>query len=124
MILGDKLSDCYIPLGLIERIKTQLALKSKLENLMINYKHRFDKNKAERKLSIVIGLTSSVVEILENNVEVIHICSEPLFEYYSNLFWRSIKIKKFNYHIYFYKCTKLGKSLNFGVRENMLKKYC
>ena len=107
-----------------ENFKTQLSLKSKLENIMVDYKDRFKKNMKNRKLAVVIGLTSSVIEILENNVEVIHICPEPLFECYNELFWPSIKMKQLSQYTYVYKLIKHGKCLKFGNRENMLKKYC
>ena len=103
--------------------KTQASLKLKLENIMINYKDRFEKNIKNRKLAIVIGLTSSVIEILENNVEVIHICPEPKFECYNELFWPNIKMKQFSQYTYAYRLIKYGRCLKFGNRENMLKKY-
>ena len=106
-----------------ENFKTQLSLKLKLENIIINYKDRFKKNIKKRKLAIVIGLTSSVIEILENNVEVIHICPEPIFECYTKLFWPSIKIKQFSQCTYIYRLTKYGRCLKFGNQVNRLKKY-
>ena len=106
-----------------ENFETQLSLKLKLENIMINYKDRFDKNIKNSKLAIVIGLTSSVIEILENNVEVIHVCPEPIFECYTKLFWPSLKMKQLSQYTYIYKLIKHGRCLKFGNQANMLKKY-
>ena len=77
----------------------------------------------DEKLAIVIGLTSIVIEILENNVEVIHICPEPKFECYNELFWPNIKMKQFSQYTYAYRLIKYGRCLKLGNRENMLKKY-
>ena len=104
-------------------IKTQLKLKLQFETIMKKYKDRFSKNK-KSKLAIVVGLTSSVVEILENNIKVIHICSEPLFERYSSLFWPSIKVKNLDEKIYLYTIFKKGNALKLGNKSNLLKKYC
>ena len=106
-----------------ENIKEQLKLKSKLESIMENYSNRFS-NSIKYKLAIVIGLTSAVVEILEHDVKVLHICTEPLFECYTELFWPSIRVNQVNEYVYFYKIVKKGNALKFGYKSNLFKKYC
>tara|TARA_B100001964_G_C14238884_1_gene603923 strand:+ start:767 stop:2098 length:1332 start_codon:yes stop_codon:yes gene_type:complete len=106
-----------------ENMNKQIKLKSKLESIISNYGDRFDKNKKNR-LSIVIGLTSSVVEILEHNIKVLHISSEPVFECYNQIFWPSIKTTQISKYIFIYKIVRKNNSLRFGTKKNQLKKYC
>ena len=103
--------------------RIQLKLKSKLESIISNYCDRFNKNKKNR-LSVVIGLTSSVVEILEHNIKVLHISSEPVFECYNQIFWPSIEMTQVSKYIFIYKIVRKNNSLRFGVKKNQLKKYC
>ena len=106
-----------------ENMNKQLKLKSKLESIISNYSDRFNKNKKNR-LSVVIGLTSSVVEILEHNIKVLHISSEPVFECYNQIFWPSIEMTQVSKYIFIYKIVRKNNSLRFGVKKNQLKKYC
>ena len=106
-----------------ENMNEQNKLKSKLESIISNYSDRFSKNKKNR-LSIVVGLTSSVVEILEHNIKVLHISSEPIFECYNQIFWPSIQTTQINKYIFSYKMIKKNNSLRFGGKKNQLKKYC
>ena len=39
-------------------------------------------------------MSAIILEILENNIEVIHICSEPTYEKHSNEIWKNIEVKK------------------------------
>ena len=45
----------------------------------------FQKNFQFRRkdISIVIGVSAIILEMLENKLEVIHICSEPIYEKHS-----------------------------------------
>ena len=106
-----------------ENTNEQNKLKSKLESIISNYSDRFSKKKKNR-LSIVVGLTSSVVEILENNIKVLHISSEPIFECYNQIFWPSIKTTQISKYTFAYKIIKKNSSLRFGAKKNQLKKYC
>ena len=57
--------------------RDHLKFIDKIENIKFigNYSSKNDKN-----ISIVVGVSAIILEMLENNIKVIHICSEPIFE--------------------------------------------
>ena len=85
--------------------------------------------KSNKPIIISTGMSTwdmidSVVEILENNIKVLHISSEPIFECYNQIFWPSIKTTQISKYIFAYKIIKKNSSLRFGAKKNQLKKYC
>ena len=46
--------------------------------------------------SIFIGATASIIEALEMNIKVLHISSNPEFEFHNNKIWKSFDIKPLN----------------------------
>ena len=52
---------------------------NKLLNLLGNY-NRSRKNLIKKNITIVVGVSAIILEILENDQEVIHICEDPIFE--------------------------------------------
>ena len=70
-----------------------------LERIINLYKDRFHSN--NKKKSIIIGATSTIIVALEANVDVIHICEDPVFEMYSEKLWKPLKVKKItNYRVW------------------------
>ena len=90
-------------------------------NLLIN---KYKKN-AQRipEYSIFIGVTASLVEALEMNIKVLHISTNPEFEFHSRKIWKSFFVKKINSNVNFYKLQTKGKIINFGQKNIFLKKF-
>ena len=99
-------------------LKTYLLLKTLFKNSKKNKKRA----KSE-KLAIFIGATGSVIEALERNHQVIHICEDVIFEHYSKIFYPNIISKKIQNNIFEYELKKKGRLMIFGQKQNNLKKY-
>ncbi len=99
--------------------RNHISFIKKIKNIKIQ--KNFDVSK--EKVAIVIGVSAIILEILENNIEVIHICSEPTYEKHSNEIWKNIEVKKLFEGVYSYKIKKKGTLINFGSTNNFAKKY-
>ena len=94
----------------------------KLKNLMLVYKTRFTLNR-KKTLSVFIGGTSSVIVALETNIQVIHICEDPVFESYNQKLWPTIKVKQINNNTFIYKQKIKNSLVKLSSKDNMLQKY-
>jgi hypothetical protein len=90
-------------------------------NLLISKYKKDSQNVPE--YSIFIGATASLVEALEMNIKVLHVSSNPEFEFHNSKIWKSFFIKKINPNINLYKLHAKGKIINFGKKNNFLKKF-
>jgi len=98
--------------------KTYLSLKSlfkKSKNNMAEVKNK--------RLSIFIGATGAVIEALERNHNVIHICEDVTLEHYSKTFYPNIISQKIQSNIFKYKLKKKGCLLMLGQKQKNLRKY-
>ena len=105
---------------LMKNSKKHLKLIKKINDFLLKYKNPLLES-YENKLSIFIGSTSAPIEALERNLEVIHICEDPVFQSYSSELWPSIKVKKINNNIYEYQLLKKGNLIQFGDNSAIFK---
>jgi len=101
--------------------KKHLRMIKKINNLLSKLKNSNLKKNNENKISIFIGATSAVIEALERNVEVIHICENPIFESYSSELWPSIKVNRIDKNIFKYKLLKKGNLIKLGDNNEIYK---
>ena len=64
---------------------------------------------------------STPIEALERNLEVIHICDDPVFQRYSSVLWPSIKVKKIDDNTYAYQLLKKGNLIQLGYGSKVFK---
>ena len=64
--------------------KKHLNLSKKLNYFLMKEKKFFRSSSKNKNISIFLGSTASVIEALERNLKVIHICSNILFEKFNN----------------------------------------
>ena len=83
--------------------RNHLKFIEKIRNIKFvgKYSKQNDKN-----ISIVVGVSMIILEMLENNIKVIHICSEPIYEKHSNKIWKNIIVTKLEEGVYIYKIKK------------------
>tara|TARA_Y100000590_G_scaffold18275_1_gene21783 strand:+ start:46648 stop:47994 length:1347 start_codon:yes stop_codon:yes gene_type:complete len=103
--------------------KKHLMLIEELKKIMKIYQNRFDTKKKKKK-SIIIGGTSTVIVALQSNVEIIHICEDPIFEMYSENLWRPLKVNKVSKNTYVYRQKTKDSLVKFSNSDNLLRKYC
>jgi len=85
-----------------------------------------DKDKETKKklnYSVVVGATMAVIEALEKNVKVYHICEDPILECYDEKLWPSIKCKKINENIFEYSLINKGNLIQFGNKDEIINNY-
>lgn len=145
------LNKIYLPISLVNKKKLKLNIKkffqiSKLDikqfqiinhPIMVNSSNHLNfikeikkikfNNKVFKKLSknkvIVIGVSAVILEMLENNLEVIHICSQPIYEKHSSKIWHSLISRKLSEGVYSYKLKNRGTLIKFGKKNFFQKKY-
>jgi len=101
--------------------KKHLRMIGKINNLLSELKNSDLKKNNKKKISIFIGATSSIIEALERDIEVIHICENPIFESYSNELWPSIKVTKIDANIFKYQLLKKGNLIKLGNNNEIFK---
>ena len=99
--------------------KKHLYFIKELEKIIRTYKDRFSSNSLTKEISIFFGVID-VLETLEKGINVIHICSDPIFESYSEKIWENLKVKQLSKFVFQYNLTSLGKYIIFGVKKKML----
>ena len=65
-------------------------------------------------------MTGIIFELLEKGVEVIHICSDPVFESYSEKIWPNLQVKQLNEFTFIYRIIVPRKYINFGSNNKIL----
>ena len=93
--------------------KKHLKFQRKLEEIIKIYGDRFSSDSKEKNISIFFGVTAAVLEALERGVEVIHICSDPVFQSYSEKIWHNIETKKIDDLVFKYNLNLKGKFIDF-----------
>ncbi len=102
---------------------TQSKKHIKLINNIKKIMYSSNSNKNKKSISIFIGATGSVIEALERNVNLIHICENPTLECYSEKLWKFIKTDEINKNIFKYKAIEKNKLIKFGKNANLFRKY-
>ena len=99
--------------------KKHLDLKNKLEKIMEIYKDRFSDDSPNQNISVFFGVTAAVLEALEKGINVIHICSDPIFQSYSEKIWPNFKVKQISKFVFHYNLTLSGKLINFSNNKTL-----
>ena len=101
--------------------KKQLLLKKQIENLFNIYKDKFGAD--NKKTSIFIGSTTGIIVALEKDINVIHICFDPLFEAYSEKMWPQIKVTNIYDNTFVYNLKKKNSFIQFGEGGSSFSDY-
>lgn len=100
--------------------KKHAALIKNIENLLARYQDRFDRN-SKRQIALIFGSTTTVLECLARDIEVIHMTTEPVYESYSASLWPELKINKIENHIFSYKQKNKDEYIALGERNTSLR---
>ena len=87
---------------------------------METYKDRFSNMPSNKNISIFFGVTASIFEALETGVDVIHICSDPVFDSYSEKVWPHLNVQKLSENVARYHLNSSGKYIVFGNKGKIL----
>jgi hypothetical protein len=83
---------------IVQKSNKHIDFKNEIIKLITKHKNKFSKN-SKIKTTICFGATSTAIEALEHDLNVIHIVHNPILESYSELLWPKIKIKKISDNI-------------------------
>lgn len=103
-------------------------LKSKKHKFLIkminNFKNKkiYNKKLEIKNSSIFIGVTGSILEGLQNKLNIIHLMNFPELELYSSNIWKNISNKRINDRIYTYSLIN-GNLLKYSQSNSFIKKY-
>ena len=100
--------------------KKHLYLKRELEKVMNLYKNCFADTPLNENTSIFFGVTGAIFEALENGINTIHICSDPVFESHSEKIWPNLKVEQLNEFTFHYSIIEPRKYINFGNKNKIL----
>ena len=101
--------------------KKHLKFIEKIEKIMGRYPDRFSSSLSDKKISIFFGVTD-VLEALEKGINIIHICSDPILESYSDKIWQNLKVEQLEAFTFQYKLYTTGKYIIFGEEKKILHK--
>ena len=100
--------------------KKHLKLKKKLEEIMELYKDRFSETPLNKNISIFFGVTAAIFEALEKGVDIVQICSEPVFDSYNEKIWKNLKVERLSECTFRYNLILQGKYIFVGDRNRTL----
>ena len=70
----------------------------------------------------MLGTSSTVLEALENNLKVYHVCNDENLQSYSTLFWPNIRKKSVAHGIFEYNLIKKNSCINYkNLKYNPIK---
>ena len=95
---------------LLSRIKEAISIKKTI-------------NTKSNNSSIVIGVSASILEILEYGVDVIHISENEILHSHSENIWKNIKVTKLAKNVFKYSIKRKRSIINFGNKDEFKRKY-
>ncbi|MDA9650318.1 hypothetical protein N9T21_00540 [Candidatus Pelagibacter sp.] len=96
--------------------KKHIYLSKKLSE-KIKYKKKNNNSDFDDKISIFIGSTGSIVEALDSNIKVYHICEDVVMESYNKIMWPSINFENINNNIIIYQKNTNYKLIKIGNKN-------
>ena len=90
--------------------KKKNLYKTKIQNIIKKNKNKFSYSSKEI-FSFFIGPTGALIEALENNIKVIQICDNNIFDNFNLKLWNNLKSKKLSEGVYSYELKKKNGSL-------------
>jgi len=95
--------------------KKHLNLIKNLKEIMIDNKSKIN------NFCLCVGSTATIIESLENGVDVVHLVNEPIFEVYTSFFWKHLKTKFLEKNIFLYSLKKKDSYISFGTHNEFLR---
>lgn len=100
--------------------KKHLNLIADIKNMIKDYSKN---KKIKSNFSVFIGPTGSVIEALERNLNVFHICENPVIETYTKEIWKYINCYRINDNLFKYKKIGEQRLLKFNNDKKIYRKY-
>ena len=98
--------------------KKHIYLSDKLSE-KIKYMIKNNNFKYKEKISIFIGSTGSIVEALDNDIKVYHICEDMVMESYNKIMWPSINFENISNNIIKYEKNTDDRLIKIGSKKTV-----
>lgn len=95
----------------------------KLSELLKKFNKKTNNLNRDKIVTIVVGVSAIILEILENGKDVFHICNDSLFEAHSNKIWDKINVTELGVGFYHYSLKQKGSIIKFGSKNQFKKKF-
>tara|TARA_B100001123_G_C15320634_1_gene1027764 strand:+ start:2050 stop:3393 length:1344 start_codon:yes stop_codon:yes gene_type:complete len=106
----------------MSKSKRHIKFIKSIKNIINKNSDKFSAN-SKNFTSIFFCETYAVIEALERGAEVIHICSDPIFQSYTKEFWPSINVTQISKYVFAYNLNKIGECIQLGRSEDVFNKY-
>lgn len=103
--------------------KRHLRLSADFNRALARHADRFAPAPSAAPLSVFIGATAAIVEALERGIDVIHLCSRPLFESHTEAIWPMVAVKRLGENAFRYRLRTPGAYINLGNEASMFERY-
>ena len=106
----------------MSKSKRHIKFIKSIKNIINKNSDKFSAN-SKNFTSVFFCETYAVIEALERGAEVIHICSDPIFQSYTKEFWPSINVTQISKYVFAYNLNKIGECIQLGRSEDVFNKY-
>ena len=106
----------------MSKSKRHIKFIKNIKNIIKKNSDKFSEN-SKNFTSIFFCETYAVIEALERGATVIHICSDPVFQSYTEELWPSIKVTQISKYVFAYNLNKIGECIQLGRTDDVFSKY-
>lgn len=92
-----------------------LALARRLNAVIGGHADRTSDEPRVASQTLMIGATAAVIEALERGLDVVHLCSNPLFERHCADIWTRLDIEEIAANVYRYRLRERGAYIRLGA---------
>lgn len=93
-----------------------LQLAERLTRVIARHAERASDAADVAQQTLMIGATAAVIEALERGLDVVHLCTNPLFERHCPLLWNRLQSDELAPNVYRYRLRERGAYIRFGDR--------
>jgi hypothetical protein len=98
--------------------KKHLALTTRLQGIIRRHSDRISTDERMGRQTLMIGATAAVVEALERGLDVVHVCTDALFEKHSSAIWTHLDVEELAADVYRYRLRQPGAYIQLGEAPN------
>lgn len=91
-----------------------LRLAERLTRVIAHHAGRASDEPAVAQQTLMIGATAAVIEALERGLDVVHLCTNPLFERHCPAIWSRLHSEQLAPNVYRYRLRERGAYIRFG----------
>jgi hypothetical protein len=92
-----------------------VGLENRVRSVIERYRDRMTADSSADRQTLIIGATAAVLEALERGLDVVHICTNPLFEAHTSAIWRRLSVEALAPAVYRYRLNELGGYIRLGA---------